>query len=40
MSKKRKVVFTCTNDYKDTDYKVVWDKIVKDKLEEMYGKIK
>lgn len=40
MSKNRKVVFTCTKENENIDYKDVWDKIVKEKLEEKYGKIK
>lgn len=39
--KNERVVFaTCTDEYKDVDYKDVWDKVIKNTLEEMYGKIK
>ena len=40
MSKKRVVVSTCLDKDKNNDYKKVWDEIIKEKIEEKYGKIK
>ncbi len=40
-NKKGRVVFvTCLNENKEINYENIWDKIIKEKLEKKYGKIK
>lgn len=39
--KNKRVVFaTCLDKNENKDFKSVWDKIIKEELEEKYGKIK